>query len=345
MESPQIIMFSLPKNTRNIRRMNFGKFTLYKYVKPMQKRDSDAGMGVFRSVVMCEDKVMCVAPPRAMPLADFIEKYQFENVTVDEIVDGTMVNVFFADDEWRRCTKANVGATNGFLEGAPTFGEMFDDVAIKFDELDRNRVHSFVLQHPQNRIVSPVSEPRVVLIKSYSISGREVAEMSLPPNFPRPAPVVASSYADLKEAALKLPFERKGFMLHAPDGTRSKIFGDAYLKISALRGSESSVKFRLLQLRDKAELTKLIEFYPEFGALATSTKMAVRRFTNELFSMYLDCYKSKTKPLKEYPYEFKRHLCALHHLYIAEWPTPIHKKRVVDYVSTLHAAELSSAGV
>lgn len=344
MESPQI-MFSLPNNKRNIRRTEFGKFTLFKYVKPMQQIDSDAGMGVYRSVVMCGEQVMCVAPPRAMPLTDFIEKYPFECVTVDEIVDGTMVNVFFMDNKWHRCTKSNVGATNGFLEGAPTFGEMFDDVAIKFEELDQNRVYSFVLQHPQNRIVSPVNKARVVLIKSYSISGLDVVEMPLPPNFPRPEPVVASSYAELKETALTLSFERKGFMLHAPDGARTKIFGEAYLKISALRGSESSVKFRLLQLRDKAELTKLLEFYPEFGSLATSTKTAVRRFTNELFSMYLDCYKSKTKPLKEYPYEFKRHLVALHHLYIAEWPTPIHKKRVVDYVSTLHAAELCSAGV
>jgi len=329
-------MFSLPV-PENVRRTQFGNLSLLKYVKPLE----NPAMGGFRSVVMCGDQVVSVAPPRAMPLAEFMETYPFRCVEVDEFVDGTMVNVFF-HDKWQLCTKSNIGATNGFLEGAPCFALMFMEAAVAMnldlETLDRNCVYSFVLQHPQNRIVAPVKTPALVLIKRYRISGRDVAAESRA--LTTPWPVRADSYDQLLAWAKALPYSSKGFMLHAPDGTRAKILGDAYLQVSAIRGSDASLKFRVLQLRDSPELALLVAYYPEVRVMASDTIMSVRRFTNELYSMYLDCFRAKTKPLSEFSREFKPHLYALHQLYLSSWPTPIHKKRVTDYVASLAAAQL-----
>jgi hypothetical protein len=329
-------MFSLPV-PENVRRTQFGDLSLLKYTKPLQ----NPAMGVYRSVVVCGDQVLCVAPPRAMPLADFMATYPFASIRVDDFVDGTMVNVFFKD-QWQLCTKSNIGASNGFLEGAPSFAAMFMEAAVAaqldLDTLDRNCVYSFVLQHPQNRIVTPVKSPALVLVKCYRISGNDVTEESR--MLPAPWPVNAESYDQLLAWAKTMPYINKGFMLHAPDGTRAKILGEAYLHVSAIRGSDASLKFRVLQLRDRPELVEFLAYYPEVRVLAADTTASVRRFTNELYSMYLDCFRAKTKPLAEYPREFKPHLYALHQLYLGQWPTPIHKKRVVEYVATLAAAQL-----
>jgi hypothetical protein len=331
-------MFSLPVPV-HVRQIQFDDLTLLKYTKPL----NDPTMGVYRSVVVCSEKVRCVAPPKAVSLDEFVAKYPIETVKVDEFVDGTMVNAFYKD-KWVLCTKSNVGASNGFLEGAPSFAEMFKDAAnvtgIDLDKLDKNCCYSFVLQHPQNRIVTPVKIPKLFLIKCYSINGRNVVENSC--FSPVPVMHTMASYEEVQRKAKELPFSSKGFMLHAPDGTRSKVLGEAYMKVSLLRGSDASMKFRILKLREHTDLEELLSYYPELRMLAADTKAALRRFTNELYTMYLDCYRHKTKPFKEYPREFKPHLFALHELYLSTWPSPIHKKRVVAYVATLHPAQLCS---
>jgi len=328
-------MFSLPA-PENVRRTQVNNLELLRYSKPL----SNPSMGVFRSVIMCGSQVVCVAPPQSIPLDRFLATYPWDSVRVDEFVDGTMVNVFFKDT-WQLSTKSNIGAANSFLEGSPCFHDMFmeaaRDMGLSLDSLDPSRVYSFVLQHPQNRIVTPVKTTALVLIKCYAISGRDVTEMALP--LPAPRPVIAQSCEELVAKAQALPFGAKGFMLHAPDGSRTKILGAAYLKVSALRGSASCMKFRILQMRGP-DLDHLLVYYPEYKVLAADTMAALRRFTNELYSMYLDCFRQKTKPLAEYPREFKPHLYALHQLYLASWPTPIYKKRVVDYVASLNAAQL-----
>jgi hypothetical protein len=329
-------MFSLPV-PENVRRTQFGSLSLLKYTKPL----ANPAMGVFRSVVMCGDQVLCVAPPRAMPLTEFMTTYPFASIRVEDFVDGTMVNVFF-HDTWQLSTKSNIGASNHFLEGSPSFAEMFLEAAVTMnldlDTLDRSCVYSFVLQHPQNRIVTPIKSPTLVLVKCYRINDRDVTEESR--MLQAPWPVNAESYDQLLAWAKTMPYINKGFMLHAPDGTRAKILGDAYLRVSAIRGSDASLKFRVLQLRDKPELSQFLAYYPEVRVVATDAILSVRRFTNELYTMYLDCFRAKTKPLAEYPREFKPHLYALHQLYLAAWPTPIHKKRVIEYVASLAAAQL-----
>ena len=327
-------MFTLSISS-SLRTIEFDKHTILKYEKPCV-RDVD----VFRSVVKYDNRFVSVAPPRSIELDKFKQLYSFEDVFVDEFIEGTMVNLFYSD-KWRICTKCNVGATNGFFDGAPCFADMFWEAAtgIALNELDIRYVYSFVLQHPQNRIVCPV-ELNLYLIKVYEIRGVNVIEMPRPNIAKTPAIINFESYDALHFAASTLPYMSKGFMLHAPDGKRSKVFSEDYLKVSALRGSNASMKFRILELRNSPKLEYLMNYYPEYNALRATTTIAVRKFTNDLYSMYIDCFKMKSKPFNEFPREFKHHLQELHQSYTATWPVPIHKSRVVDYVSNLHASQL-----
>lgn len=331
-------MFSLPVPV-NVHHISYKDMTLLQAKKP-----KDPSMGVYRSVITCEERVLCVAPPRSIPFDEFVSRYPIENVQVDEFVDGTMVNVFFKDT-WVLSTKSCIGANNHFLEGSPSFAEMFMDAAnvmgLNMNTLDKTMCYSFVLQHPKNRIVAPIKTPFLILVKCYLIREKDVAETVVNLPLPRPRQMCASSYDEVKSWAKIVPFHVKGYMLHAWDGTRSKVMGEKYLEVSQLRGSGTSMKMRLLELWNKPELHAFRGLYPEapFGEV----NGLVRRFTNDLYTMYLECFRENSKKLKEYPREFRPHMYALHQLYLSSWPTPIHKKRVVEYVSKMSAVQLSAA--
>ena len=331
-------MFTIPSFHTSLRRIDFNKYTILKYVKPLTTPE----LGVFRSIVKYNDDIVCVSPPRSISISDFMATYPIESTLIDEFIDGTMVNAFYTDS-WRICTKSNIGATSGYFDGSPCFADMFWEAAafagIRLDELDRKYIYSFVVQHPQNRIVCPV-ELNLYLIKVYEIRGNDVHEMPRPHIAKLPEQVHCESYDQLHDLATFLSYTKRGFMLHAPDGTRSKLIGHAYSNVLALRGNTPSMRFRILELRgNRDKLDQLLMYYPEFKHRATTTIQSVLRFANELYTKYLECFKQKLKPLRDYPSEIKQHLYALHNLYVTTY-VPVVKRTVLEYVGKLHAAQL-----
>ena len=89
-----------------------------------------------------------------------------------------MVNMFYNnyDEEWVVCTKSNIGANCKFnLDSNHTFKSMFVDAFIEceldYDMFNKDYSYSFVLKHPNNRIVTPVNKPELILISVYKFIG------------------------------------------------------------------------------------------------------------------------------------------------------------------------------
>ena len=122
------------------------------------------------------DKVVCVPPMKSYEeenVNKIIEDFNTEN-TYQPLIDGTMINMFHHNDKWMVATRSNIGAKNSWEKG-DSFLDMFLDVYGDswFNELKKNYCYSFVLQHPQNRIVVPFSKPQLVLINVYNISNEK----------------------------------------------------------------------------------------------------------------------------------------------------------------------------
>ena len=54
-----------------------------------------------------DNKVVMMSPFKSLPLEEFKEKYP-DNIIVEEFIEGTMVNVFFASNKWQISTKTNI---------------------------------------------------------------------------------------------------------------------------------------------------------------------------------------------------------------------------------------------
>ena len=130
---------------------------------------------MFRSII-CDNngKILSFAPPKAMDFDIFSQTTLFEDCKFQEFIEGTMINLFWDTtlNDWNMATRSNIGAKCKFnMDEEITFRHMFleamNATGIEFEYLEKNICYSFVLQHPKNRIVVPITVPNLYLVKTY----------------------------------------------------------------------------------------------------------------------------------------------------------------------------------
>ena len=120
-----------------------------------------------------------------MPGDGFITKYPIKSdkIIAEAFIEGTMINVFYDSNYgvngcWQIATRNTVGGEVSFYKTSngtsnKTFNEMFMDACIfnnfNLQLLNPRFCYSFVLQHPENRIVVPFKFPQLYLISVYKI--------------------------------------------------------------------------------------------------------------------------------------------------------------------------------
>ena len=168
----------------------------------------DSYSGYFRSIV-CDPNthhILSYAPAKALTATQFREKYpEFENMFVSEVVEGTMINLFYSPvaGSWEISTRGSIGGNYWFnrtqyaneTTKQNTFRQMFmealhcdsnaelSDVS-GLEYLDKRYSYSFVLQHPDNHMVYTIRSPSVTLVAVYELinttdSGEECVYQAL----------------------------------------------------------------------------------------------------------------------------------------------------------------------
>ena len=97
--------------------------------------------------------------------------YKENECIAEEYVEGTMINIFYNNfiDDWDLTTRSTIGAKCKFNATTnKTFRYMFlsamNEMNIDFSDFDKNFCYSFVLKHPDNKMVIPVKNPEIVLV-------------------------------------------------------------------------------------------------------------------------------------------------------------------------------------
>lgn len=153
---------------------SFNDYNLYGYEK-------DANNTLYRSVIIDEpkNKMVCYSPPKSCPYfttdTDLSKGYHIE-----DFVEGTMINVFFCRhmNYWIPSTRRRIGAQTKFFNHCQTsFLEMFYDAVqklnISFEYVPLNLSFTFVLQHPDNKIVTAFPYPKLYLIDVFEFTENE----------------------------------------------------------------------------------------------------------------------------------------------------------------------------
>ena len=328
----------------------------YRIIRYNKKRlTPNSSYGLCRSIISnANDEIVCFSPPKSLSTETFFSKYPSPDDTIiaQEFVEGTMINVFWSGS-WQIATRSTVGATGCFYN-KKTFRYMFFEAAtnLDFEQLDRSKCYSFVLQHPDNRIVIPILEPRLFLVGVYSIRNKfEVCVHELPSGIAS-LPLVYGHgipYAELAEkyASMSTPYTCMGVVIYNNvTGERTKLRNPVYEEVRKLRGNQPKLEYQYLCLRKEQKVDDFLKYYPESKQVCADTRNRIHDFTENLHKNYVSCYIKKERPLIEYTKQYRTHMYNLHQYFLSVLKGQnkyMVRADVIQYVNELHPSLLMSS--
>lgn len=366
----------LKLNKVKCRSSNNQEYKIVRYDKDMLSIDLVPIYGLCRSVIVnASNNVVCFSPPKSLSSDIFMEKYPTnddESLVAQEFIEGTMINAFWDPNiglsgAWEIATRNTVGASTTFYKdyhgNTKTFRDMFLEAAkennLMLDNLNKNYCYSFVLQHPENRIVVPFKYPQLYLVACYSIinNSDKVTIISYPIEVVKgnhwsyttvkfPEVYKWNSYSELidKYASMNTPYNVLGVMIHnIKTGERTKFRNPVYEQVRQLRGNQPKLQYQYLCLRQKGKVADFLKFYPENKKDFSSFRDQVHCFTNTLYNNYVSCYIKKEKPLIEYSEQYRTHMFNIHQIYMNTLkPQNMHINIniVIKYVNEMHPSLL-----
>lgn len=363
----KVIDLNSIKNDKRLIVKNFGNYKIIKYDKNQLYKENIKTLGLFRSVILdSNNNILSFAPPKSMYFDDFRNENDISSCYFQDFVEGTMINVFWDSeiDDWNIATRSNIGAKCRYnVTNKLTFRHMFLDAmnytGLEFSFLNKNHIYSFVLQHPENRIVLPIINPAIYLAQIYKIkveNNKQFVEKIDLYEIKGVTSITNYTYDDIKEnfgedwEKLRLYFNNEnldyknhGMVIYNNSGDRMKIRSKNYEKVKHLKGNTPKLQYHYYALRQSGQVRQFLEFYPEYKNDFRDLRNNLHKFTDNLYQFYIDCYIKKRQKVNKYPYNFKIHLYNLHQIYIQELMENkkfVSKQVVIDYVNKLHPAKL-----
>ena len=347
-------------------------YSIIRYDKSMLSKDRWPTIGLLRSVIAKDKKVLCFSPPKSISYDNFKQTAIPESIVANEYVEGTMINMFYTGSEWEIATRSSVGGNVSFYaasDGTPTktFRWMFLDAVSHCETLSedprdlfscvetfpKTYCFSFILQHPDNRIVVPFQNPNVYLAKIYNIQSNYVEEVPITNEVTQLLPVwlcypqnVNKEYQWLEYCfrdGCETDYKIVGAMLSGRDSNnnviRTKIRNPNYESVRQLRGNQPKLQYRYLMLRKARKVADYLKYYPEHRTLFDSYRKLIHKFTKELHTNYIMCYVKKSGPLNTFSPQYRTHMFKLHEEYktnLSSQQKVVTRNVVIDYVNNLH---------
>jgi hypothetical protein len=315
-----------------------------KYLIPIQSESK----GFFRSVVWdtVANRVVCVAPPKAQEeLPEDVSGYRCE-----EFLEGVMVNAFLdASGTVQLATRSKLGATGTFYSNR-SFQSLFED-ALRVKGIDgiqglkeslgSTTFASFLLQHPEHRIVSRITAPNVYLIHTGSVDADGLVHIQEVLDSPLAVPTISLSeqpQAAIIHLAEQRGWQWQGVVLKDGQGSRYRLRSKAYTMVRTLRGESPRKDIQYLKLREKGMMETYLYYYPEDKQLMWDFETNLRGLTQLLYQYYVSVHIKHQMKFVDVPPQWKTHVFMLHSLYLGTLKEKGHfirKQEVIQYMNNL----------
>jgi hypothetical protein len=324
----------------------------------------------YRSVVFSfpENKMLSFSPPRSVPYEKFknYPKNDNDSIIMSEIVEGVMINLFYDHriSSWEIATKCAIGGDYNFSgKKNASFREMFFEClhCEKNDEfldaLPKNYSYSFVIQHPKNKIILSIVEPKLYLVAIYAMyednsimaipsimyeDWEIFKSMHVPIYFP-----MKYAFHDFMTLKVELRFIKNdpthlGFMLYSMiTGDRCTLRNPAYYNIKKQEMPLFTYHFFCIQRTGK--LDEFLQIFPNYQASFSNVKKLYEKFIGDVYLAYIENYVEKQDKLIHG--KFLPHIQFIHKtIYLpslkSSEKTIITRKKVHEYFDAMDPREL-----
>ena len=319
------------------------------------------------------DKILCVPTPKGIGNNHFKDMlYDLRtkgdvNISVEPLLDGTMINLFNHNDKWTLSTRSIIGAECRWAS-QKTFKTMFHeilgmDILAFYEQFSKDTSYTFLMRHEDNRIVSKISENALYLVDAHKIDSENhsVHKVDYRKSFgeggagfeciPQLYGSVASGDEAIDEVHEKIMHEVGEYL-----STNDKYFSQGvcvrlneyrfnykspeYDRVKSLKGNSANPLFIYVDQRYKGLLPEYLKYFPEKLKDYSHYRDKVHIMTQELYDFYCSTFKQKTTSLKtDVPYQLKPLCYELHGLYLQN-KKPVHFKMVQEFVNTMVPARL-----
>jgi hypothetical protein len=289
-----------------------------------------------RSVVWDTEtnRPVCVAPPKAHNT----EIPSSSNLVVEEFVEGVMVNGFVTESpDMNWATRSSLGAATGFY-GTKTFAEMIGeaekargwgkgDLAGTLRSANQTFA-SFVLQHPEHRVVQKIDRPSLYMIHCGSVAADGTVTIQDSPaewhtafhewavkTYPPLAPGETAA-TRLDSMIRTADASWQGFVFRGSNGDRWRLRSLGYKILRELRGKESRVEERFTRLRAQNMVRLYTQNWTEEQQAFFELEKRLRGLTSKVYTEYCAVHKEKSKVFLDVPIPLRTPVYQLHGIYL-----------------------------
>ena len=319
-------------------------FALIRYVKGKSNL-ALPHVRAFRSVVwdVIKNLPVSVAPQKSMDGECLPDTQSVTDFTIERFMDGVMVCGFYDhyNNQWRFHTRSTLNANCRFYSQTKSFRQMFEEAVSVTNNwqaflagLNTSLNYTWVLHHPENRIVVAVPVPKIYCVQTLSIS--ESGNITYVDRTNVQKLVDVPSWSNLLEwlamdnARFKHNFH--GYVVKGADGKRWKIRGEAYNRVRQLRGNSARRDFLWLSMWRNNTLREYLTLYPEERGPANNIVDRWKQITSTVHHIYTDVFKARSMQKSAIPPKYRPFVFALHSLYINELKS---QNKTVDWATVL----------
>ena len=249
-------------------------------------------------------KIVFIPPSKSKEILTKEEFLEGTNHSM-ELVDGTMINMFWFNGEWITTTRSNIGCTNKWSQDM-NFKEMFQDCSknLDYETLNKEYTYSFVMRHKKQRITSKVETNELVLVEVYHGS-QQLNE--LPEN---------NGYRIIR-LQNDIVGLQKG-LTYYKDNVRYKWLTTEHKFIEMIKPNTNNPCLNYLVLRNSGHLTNYLKLFPEYRFEFEGYRKKVHGITQLLHQYYISVFIHKEVEKKDVPFALKPLLYEIHGIYLKD---------------------------
>ena len=295
----------------------------------------------YKSIIINQktNKIVSIAPMKSLKL-DHNILYNNDR-EISQLHDGTMINVFYHNNEWVLSTRSFIGANNYWnKDSKKSFKDMFNECFNQYDELDTTHSYSFVLQHKDNNNISPIKENKVILIEEYSYENGYPNKINLNDRKSNTFNVnkLYNNYHELTNNETVEKYD-KGFNI-IMNGVRHVYITDDYKYIFDLKPNQNNKMFTFLTLYKQRKLNEYLNHFKDDKQIFESYKNKYEIMRNELYSNYCNHFIKKNIVTNDVPYQLKPIIYELHNIYKST-DQKINMRLINDYLNNMNVKRLT----
>lgn len=329
----------------SIREFESSPYAIIRYVKGKTDFEKHPEFVWVRSIVWNTqtNRPVCVAPRKANSGSPPVGK----KLSVQTFVDGPMINVFATRDasgtiNYHCCSRSQLDATGTFYSSKSfqtlfmealqerkilSLEELFTGMNPLTDDYPSYFV-SFVLQHPEHRVVERLHKPALHLVQCGMVSKEGNVTISSQCPFLQSmciAELEKKEFADekeitqfLREQAYQRGWTWQGLVFKDEEGNRWRLRTSTYTMLRALRGSEASSELRFLRLRSEGRISDYLKHYHEDKQIFWNFEQKLRKETRAAYDGYIEVHKAHTKKLGDLENPIRTAVYLLHSHYLKD---------------------------